>query len=83
MKRTFVLGAGASAFAGYPLGLDLWRFLYDPHEPEVNTKKARDDVFEMMKPILRLNPPDQPGRPDLEKLFTLLDLGQQGADLSS
>jgi len=79
MKRTFVLGAGASAFAGYPLGLDLWRFLNDPDEPELNTKAARDAVSEMMKPILLLYPPKQQDRPDLEQLFTLLDLGHLGA----
>ena len=78
MSRTFVLGAGASAFAGYPLGLDLWRFLRDTDLPEVHTREARAAVLEMMEPILRLNPPDEHDRPDLEKLFTLLDLGHLG-----
>jgi hypothetical protein len=79
MKRTFVLGAGASAFAGYPLGLDLWRFLRDTDLREVHTREARSAVLELMEPILRLNPPGEQDRPDLEKLFTLLDLGYLGA----
>jgi hypothetical protein len=78
MNRAFVLGAGASRFAGYPLGLDLWRFLRDTDLPEVHTREARAAVLEVMEPILRLNPPPERDRPDLEKLFTLLDLGRLG-----
>lgn len=79
MKRVFVLGAGASAFAGYPLGLDLWRFIRDVDLADVHFKQAHDEVLAVMEPILQMNPPEEHDRPDLETLFTLLDLGHRGA----
>lgn len=78
MKRVFVLGAGASAVAGYPLGLDLWRFLRDSESPELGAKQRRDSVIGALDPIVRTYLPDGCDRLDLEKLFTLLDLAHLG-----
>jgi hypothetical protein len=78
MKRVFVLGAGASAFAGYPLGLDLWRFLQDSESGEVGAKQRRDSVGRKLDPILQKYSLDGHGRLDLERLFTLLDLAHLG-----
>ena len=78
MKRVFVLGAGASAFAGYPLGQDLWRFLRDSESPERGAKERRDLVIEALEPIVRRYSPERSDRLDLEKLFTLLDLAHLG-----
>jgi hypothetical protein len=78
MSRVFVLGAGASAFAGYPVGPNLWRFLRDTDPAEALTRDAHAAVMALMEPILRLNPPAEHDRPDLEKLFTLLDICHLG-----
>ena len=78
MKRVFVLGAGASAFAGYPLGLDLWRFLRDFETAEVGAKQRSETVIEALDPVFRRYSPEGSDRLDLEKLFTLLDLAHFG-----
>ncbi len=78
MKRVFVLGAGASAFAGYPLGLGLWRFLRDSESPEVGAKERRELVLGKLDPIVERYSPDRAHQLDLEKLFTLLDLAHLG-----
>jgi hypothetical protein len=78
MNRVFVLGAGASAFAGYPLGPSLWRFLRDNENLELGDKERRDSVVETLKPVLRTYSPDGSDCVDLERLFTLLDLAERG-----
>ncbi len=78
MRRVFVLGAGASAFAGYPLALDLWPFVRDSEGGDINADQRRQAVIRTMEPILKINPPEEYDRPDLEKLFTLLDLAHRG-----
>ena len=85
MSRAFVLGAGASAFAGYPLGPDLWQFLRDSEPAESNTKEAHAAVMEAIGPILRLNGLQEQERPDLEKLHALghLPLGSWPRELET
>jgi hypothetical protein len=74
MTRVFILGAGASRFAGYPLGLDLWRFVRDSRPLHVMAQGRAKEVKSAMESILQVNPPEQHDRPNLEELFTLLDL---------
>jgi hypothetical protein len=78
MKRVFVLGAGASAFAGYPLALDLWQFLQRSEGGDSVAQRARSAVVAMIERVLRVNPPQEDGRVDLEKLLSLLDLAHRG-----
>jgi hypothetical protein len=78
MKRVFILGAGASAFAGYPLALDLWPFLRNSPSPELGAKKRYEAVIKDLEPILQRYSLDGDGQLDLEKLFTLLDLAHFG-----
>jgi hypothetical protein len=78
MKRVFVLGAGASAFAGYPLASDLWQFLRNSAGGDASAQKMRAAVVATMERVLRVNPPERDGRIDLEKLFSLLDLADRG-----
>jgi hypothetical protein len=73
VKRVFVLGAGASAFAGYPVAPDLWRFLREAESPELGAKQRRDAVITALDPIVRRYSHES-DQVDLEKLFTLLDL---------
>jgi hypothetical protein len=80
MRRVFVLGAGASRFAGYPLGVELWRFLRDfPLVDEVAKRRA-DSVRQAMERVLQVIPPKVPDQPNLEELFTLLDLAAMGTE---
>jgi len=78
--RVFVLGAGASCFAGYPLGLDLWSFVRDNGTSEVLAKRRAEEVIEGIERVLKVVPPREHDRPDLEQLFTLLDLAEMGAE---
>ncbi len=78
MKRVFVLGAGASAFAGYPLGLELWQFLRHSESLDIGDKERRSAVMEALEPVLQKYSPDGCDRLDLEKVFTLLDLAHLG-----
>jgi hypothetical protein len=73
VKRVFVPGAGASAFAGYPVAPDLWRFLREAESPELGAKQRCGAVITALDPIVRRYSPES-DRVDLEKLFTLLDL---------
>ena len=77
MKRVFILGAGASRFAGYPLSLELWQFIRDKSDSRSFNAKRRRDVLEEMDRILKVLPPDEWDRPNLEKLFTLLELADR------
>ncbi len=80
MGRVFILGAGASRFAGYPLGLDLWPFIRDFEAFDVMAKKRAKSVARSMDQILKEVPPKEHGKPNLEELFTLLDLADQGVE---
>jgi len=81
MQRVFVLGAGASRFAGYPLGPDLWAFIRDWKPLEVFSKEAHDAVRAAMERVLELFPSKEPSKPNLEELFTLLDLAGGNTEL--
>jgi len=81
MSRVFILGAGASRFAGYPLGLDLWKFVRNSRTPGIKAKQNGQFVKPAMDQILRLLPQKEPERPNLEEIFTLLDLASRGTDL--
>jgi hypothetical protein len=78
MGRVFVLGAGASKFAGYPLGLDLWSFIRQDWRSDYASEKRRRAVVHEVEQILKVYPLAQPDRPNLEELFTLLDLVDLG-----
>jgi len=78
MGRVFILGAGASLVGGYPLALDLWKFVRDSNPHEQRIKQAASEVTEVMERLLRIVPPSEPERPNLEALFTLLDSRDQG-----
>lgn len=83
MPRVFILGAGASRFAGYPLASGLWPFIRDT-EPIVSHAKERATfVTEAMNTILEVFPPDTPNQPNLEHLFTQLDLAGEGRGITS
>ena len=79
MPCVYVLGAGASRFAGYPLGLDLWPFVRDTSYREAFATKRATFVTTAMEQILLVMPPDEYDRPNLEELFTFLDLAARGA----
>jgi hypothetical protein len=78
MARVFILGAGASSFAGYPLGLDLWAFVRGKTTGDVMAKERARIVTEAIEHVLHVVPPREFDRPDLERLFTLLDLAEAG-----
>jgi hypothetical protein len=76
--RVFVLGAGASAFAGYPLARDLLAFIRssDFHEARLREKTGRliDKLnraeFQFARSVIR----DPNGVANLEELLTYLEL---------
>jgi hypothetical protein len=78
VTRVFILGAGASRFAGCPLGLDLWPFIRDSSRAEATAIRRADHVSRAMDQILRIVPPKESDHPNLEELFTLLDLAELG-----
>jgi len=80
MARVFILGAGASRFAGYPLSLELWKFVRDFPVIEVMAKRRADSVIQAMEQVLRVIPPRVFDQPNLEELFTFLDLAAMGAE---
>ncbi len=80
MARVFILGAGASRFAGYPLSLELWKFVRDFPVIEVMAKRRADSFIQAMEQVLRVVPPRVVDQPNLEGLFTLLDLAAMGAE---
>jgi hypothetical protein len=82
MKRVFILGAGASKFAGYPLGPELWSFIKEHADGDFFAQKRRDEVVQLVDKIVRnYAPPDQYDRPNLEEIFTYLDLATLGSSL--
>ncbi len=74
MARVFILGAGASTFAGYPLGTGLWAFIRDHRMGDLAGEERRRPVIEEMTRVLSRFPPEKYDQPDLEWLFTLFDL---------
>ncbi len=80
VTRVFILGAGASRFAGYPLSLDLWPFIRDSFRAEASAIQRADHVTRAMNQVLKAIPPRDFGRPNLEELFTLLDLADMGTE---
>jgi hypothetical protein len=80
MGRVFILGAGASRFAGYPLCLDLWPFVRDSGGLDVMAKTRAESVIQAMDRIQKVVPPKEYDRPNLEELFNLLDLADQGVE---
>src|ERR1700737_3384766 len=76
--RVFVLGAGASAFAGYPTASDLLTFIRDFQSLEVNTREAASRVLDKLsqaefyfnRNVLR----NLDKNPNLEELLTYLEL---------
>lgn len=75
MSTVYILGAGASAFAGYPLAGQLWPFIRNHSGGEVMAEERRGDVISEMERLLRIRAPERHNnQPDLEALFTLLDL---------
>src|SRR5260370_39907744 len=80
MARVFILGAGASRFAGYPLSLELWKVVRAFLVIEVMAKRRADSVIQAMEQVLRVIPPRVFDQPNLEELFTFLDLAAMGAE---
>lgn len=79
MARAFILGAGASKFAGFPLALELWPFVRDLSGGHVQAETRRGEVTVALEQILQqVVPPAEQDRPNLEELFTLLDLADMG-----
>jgi hypothetical protein len=76
--KVFVLGAGASAFAGYPLAADLLSFIRNFNSREARTRekasrvisKLNDAEFQFSRHIVR----DPNGVANLEQLLTYLEL---------
>jgi hypothetical protein len=80
MGNVFIIGAGASCFAGYPLGLDLWKFIRDNSTQEVMAKERAKAVSSGLERVFEVLPPRELDRPELEEIFTLLDLAAAGIE---
>jgi len=77
MGRVYILGAGASVFAQYPLGRELWRFIKENHCFPPVTSVSHQRFPEVESKVVELAKKYQPKKvnsPDLESLFTVLDL---------
>lgn len=76
MSRVYILGAGASKFAGYPLARELWPFIRSKSTSSghVIAEQRRTEVISQVERLLEFNPPSEYDRPNLEELFTYLDL---------
>ena len=74
MSRVFVLGAGASAFAGYPLASDLLAFLKSESIPEASAQAVASEVFYKLDHAARQLERTTRRKHDLETLLTHLDL---------
>lgn len=53
VARVFILGAGASHFAGYPLGLDLWAFIRDVGTTERMARERAETVMDAIDEFFR------------------------------
>ena len=78
MARVFILGAGASHFAGYPLALQLWPFVRDSVGHHAMAASRKQDVVQLVETALLTLPPEEHDRPNLEHLFTIFDLANYG-----
>jgi hypothetical protein len=76
MARVFMLGAGASCFAGYPLGAELWKFIRQGAWPEVMAQQRAAIVIPAIDALIAESGGDD--KQDLEKLFTQKDLDEKG-----
>ncbi len=76
--RVFVLGAGASVFAGYPLASDLLSFIRDFQSLEVKTREIASRVLDKLNQaefLFKRNIFRDPNRvSNLEELLTYLEL---------
>lgn len=82
MARVFVLGAGASKFAGYPLASELWPFVRDHSGGHLAADRRRQRVVQLIETIAqRWVIPTEHDRPNLEEIFTYLDLTALGSTL--
>jgi hypothetical protein len=79
MALVFILGAGASHFAGYPLGVELWSFIKDKTTDSVAKERANAVIRDIVR-VIQVLPPHEFNKPDLEQLFTLLDLAEAGTE---
>ncbi len=73
MSKVYILGAGASRFAGFPLGADLWPFL--EAEEDSNCVQLMNDVqtcWPFVKKVHCLL--EKHRHPDLEMILTIADL---------
>jgi hypothetical protein len=76
--RVFVLGAGASLFAGYPVAAGLLPFVRNHGFTEVNSRRIASEIFEKLsnaefqfsRHVVR----DPSGTANLEQLLTYLEL---------
>ena len=62
------------------MSLDLWRFVRDGGTSEVRVRARAKSVTDGIERILQVIPPTEYDRPDLEQLFTLLDLAETGVE---
>lgn len=82
MPRVFVLGAGASRFAGYPLASELWPFVRDNSGGHFAADRRRERIVKLIEGIAKgWVIPTEFDRPNLEEIFTYLDLTAFGSDL--
>ena len=83
MSRMFILGAGVSKFAEYPLAFDLWRFIRGSGKSHVTANDIQKAVNEAIEKILEVVPPEEFDHPNLEELFTYLDLADGRKSIAS
>ena len=83
MRTVYVLGAGASHFAGFPLGGHLLPFLQSEFKSADHMTKGLGkyalDFIEKVKSLLPENRLLSTGEPDLEFVLSLVDLDNQNA----
>lgn len=77
MSKVYILGAGASKFANFPLGVELWDFLINEwktksHEDHIN--KAGSRLDEAVNKIRQYDGEENDVIKDLELVFSKLDL---------
>lgn len=82
MRRVYVLGAGASRFAGFPLGGDLLPFLRSYWKSSHDVKVKDDgeyalDFIDKVKPLLPAEYVLPNGEPDLEFVLSLTEQNRQ------
>lgn len=82
MRRVYVLGAGASHFAGFPLGRDLLPFLRSDWKSSYDVKVKDDggyalDFIDRIKPLLPAEYVLSNGEPDLEFVLSLTEQNRQ------